>query len=115
MDERLDPQPAGGEGVPAVLVLANQQTQAPAGFGGQLESARGMRVDGAQRQHHSGHRLATQRLLADPQRIRRSQRTDDHQSLERHAELRHAGRIKFLPGIDVENPLVAAGGLGGHP
>lgn len=83
------------------------------GFGGKLKTTRGVGRQRLDRPEDGTDRLTTQRLLADPQGVRRVGRAHNHDTFERHAELGQSGRVQIMMQIEIEDPAVGGTGVAG--
>lgn len=94
---------------------AQQQPQTAAALGRQLQPARGLRLErAAQGKDNGGDGTALEALLTGPEGIGGALGADDEHPPERHAELRHAGRVQVAGQVDVDEPALTARGAGGR-
>lgn len=84
-------------------VGADEKPDTAAGFGSQLQPARGVRIETAKGGDDGGDGAATQRLFAGPQCVDVPLRPDDEQAIQRDAQGFGGRGVEIAVGIEVKN------------
>lgn len=106
-------QATGGERAARFRFAAQEQAEAAAGFGRQLQAARNVGIQAAQGEEGGGDGGAAQDKLGGPEGVRLVYGAQYKQTVEGNAQLGRPERVEVVVEVEVHDPAVRAGGAGG--